>query len=149
MQYSTSNKLSYSAIGELLKLLTLLCPSDNALPKTFYSFKKFFQQFSQQHTLKQVCLTCVNADACSCENPTSSANVAHLVKIEIHKPLRTIISSTVLQTQTVFFFVFLAFLSVYVCISLSTGQRVLKLGKATDWTSRSTVIGRIYFDDEN
>jgi hypothetical protein len=38
--------------------------------------------------------------------------------------------------------VFLAFLSVYVFISLSTGRRVLKLGKA-DWTSRSTAIGRI------
>jgi hypothetical protein len=34
-------------------------------------------------------------------------------------------------------------------ISLSTGRRVLKLGKATDWTLRSTAIGRIYFDDEN
>jgi hypothetical protein len=45
--------------------------------------------------------------------------------------------------------VLVAFLSVYVYISLSTGWRVLKLGKATEWTSRSTVIGRIYFDDEN
>jgi hypothetical protein len=41
------------------------------------------------------------------------------------------------------------FLSAYVYISLSTGWRVLKLGKATDWTPRSTAIGGIYFDDEN
>jgi hypothetical protein len=41
--------------------------------------------------------------------------------------------------------VFLAFLSVCVCISWSTGLRVLKLGSITDWTSRSTAMRRVYF----
>jgi hypothetical protein len=34
-------------------------------------------------------------------------------------------------------------------VPLSTGWRVLKLGKTTYWASRSTAIGRIFFDDEN
>lgn len=95
MQFCTSNKLTYTAIGELLKLISLLCPSGSILPKSFFRFKKFFQRFkeiNQCHTLKKVCLECMK-DVCSCGNATSSTNIAHLVNVEIHKPLQAIISS--------------------------------------------------------
>ena len=75
MQFSTSNKLSYAAIGELLKLLTLLCPSDNALPKLSIALRSFSKAYAEAS---------MNADACSCENLIPSANMAHLVTIEIH-----------------------------------------------------------------
>ena len=41
MQFATANKLTYTAIEELLKLLQILCPCPNALPTTIYKFKKF------------------------------------------------------------------------------------------------------------
>jgi hypothetical protein len=84
MQFCTENKLTYTAIGELLKLLVLLCPPDNSLPKSFYIFKKFFQQFEGSHILQQV--------DCSGEDSTSS-DVAHLVTVEMYKPLQAVISS--------------------------------------------------------
>ena len=88
MQFSTDNKLSYTAIGELLKLLDLLCPPENSLPRSFYTFKKFFQQFEGGHILEQVCLKCNTIDC-----PCTSGDVAHVVSVDIHKPLQTVISS--------------------------------------------------------
>ncbi len=88
MQFSISNKLSYTAIGELLKLLGLLCPPDSLLPRSFYIFKKFFQQFKGSYTHKRVCLKC-KKDDCSCDN----LQTAHLVHMDIHKPLQTVMSS--------------------------------------------------------
>ncbi len=90
MQYCINNKLSYQAIEDLLKLLGILCPPDNLLPKTFYKFKKFFQQFQGDHDLQQICMKC-KEKTCSCYSHESS-DIAHLVHVDIHKPLRTIIS---------------------------------------------------------
>ena len=39
MQFATANKLTYSAIEELLKLLQVLCPSPNELPTTLYRIR--------------------------------------------------------------------------------------------------------------
>ena len=39
MHFCMAFRLSYSAIGELLKLLQLLCPNPNHLPTTVYYLK--------------------------------------------------------------------------------------------------------------
>ena len=90
MQFCTANKLSYTAIGELLKLLTILCPFPNLLPGSLYKFKKFFQQFNPIHDHRQICLKCKESD-CLCAN-LSVNNTAHLVNVEIQKPLEKIIT---------------------------------------------------------
>ena len=56
MQYAIAN--TYSAIGGLLKLLQVLCPQPNLLPKTMYNIKRFFQQFNSNTILKTVCCKC-------------------------------------------------------------------------------------------
>ena len=80
MQFCTSNKLSFTAIGELLKLLALLCPHPNLLPNSFYTFKKFFQQFHAIHSHHEVCVQCQKdtEDICSCTD-INQENKAHLV----------------------------------------------------------------------
>ncbi len=91
MQFCSSNKLSYTAIGELLKLLLLLCPFPNKLPTSFYKFKKFFQQFHMPYDHSTVCSVCQKSDEnCHCLHTTTSA---HLLHIPIDKPLQTIVSS--------------------------------------------------------
>lgn len=90
MQFSTANKLTYAAIDGLLKLLVLLCPRDSLLPVNFYTFKKFFAQFSAVHDQKKVCTKCMKIE-CSCEKSTSS-DLADLINLDIHKPLETVIT---------------------------------------------------------
>jgi len=46
IKYSTTNKLTYKAISDLLQLLDLLLSTQNLLPKSFFKFITFFQQFS-------------------------------------------------------------------------------------------------------
>ena len=85
MQFSTTNKLSYTTIGELLKLLAILLPSENT---SFYLFKKFFGQFNPVHDHMVICLNCKGSN-CSCEYPQ---NKAHLVHLNITKQLEKILS---------------------------------------------------------
>ena len=102
MQYASANKLTYTAIEELLKLLQILCPSPNSLPTTLYRFKKFFQQynsgFEQQHVCSKCfafldkgesCTICVDAD-----NPVHNPEMPGLlVCTTFQKALQTVLSS--------------------------------------------------------
>ena len=58
MQFATTNKLTYTAISELIKLLHLICPPQNKLPSSFYKLKKFFKQFNVAFTHQKVCTKC-------------------------------------------------------------------------------------------
>ena len=102
MQFATANKLTYTAIEELLKLLQILCPCPNALPTTIYKFKKFFQQcsagFEQQLVCSkcfgflskgEVCTTCVDVDN-PVRNPVMPGVLVHT---PFQKPLQTVLSS--------------------------------------------------------
>ena len=102
MQYATANKLTYTAIEELLKLLQVLCPCPNSLPTTLYKFKRFFQQYSsgfeQQRVCRkcfafldkgEVCSTCVDKDN-HVRNPEFPGLLIHT---PVKKPLQTILSS--------------------------------------------------------
>ena len=102
MQYATANKLTYTAIEELLKLLQILCPSPNSLPTTLYKFKKFFQQYSAGFEQQQVCSECftslnkgeVCATCVDADNPVHSpVRPGLLVQIPFHKPLQAVLSS--------------------------------------------------------
>ena len=93
MQFCIANKLSFTAIGELLKLLAVLLPSLNLLPRTFYKFRNFFQKFNPIHSHIQVCTKCQRStdDTCSCDDRTTE-NKAHIVHLEVQKPLEKILS---------------------------------------------------------
>lgn len=79
------------AIGELLQLLRVLCPPESRLPTSFYKLKKNFQMFAQDHVHQKICLKCKGSD-CSCSQVPPDST-AHLVTLEVGKPLETIISS--------------------------------------------------------
>ena len=58
MQYASANKLTYTAISELVKLLNIVCPAPNKLPSCFYKLKKFFKKFSAGFKHQKVCTKC-------------------------------------------------------------------------------------------
>jgi hypothetical protein len=106
MQYATANKLTYTAIEELLKLLQILCPCPNALPTTLYRFKKFFQQYNSGFEQQRVCSKCFKllgkgevCDACSdVDNPVRHPEMSGLlVYTPFQKPLQTVLSSEFLS----------------------------------------------------
>ena len=92
MQFCTAYKLSYTAIGGLLRLLITLCPTPNRLPKSFYMLKKFFEQFQSNYDHSKYCITCENPlSHCVCINKNQSS-IGHIVHLDIQKPLEIIIS---------------------------------------------------------
>lgn len=101
MQYATANKLTYTAIEELLKLLQILCPCPNGLPTTLYKFKKFFQQHSSGFEQRVCCKCFASLDKVeTCTTCIDPDNLVHnpempglLVHIPFQKPLQTILSS--------------------------------------------------------
>jgi hypothetical protein len=99
MQFCTQNKLTYTAIDELLQLLSVLCPPTSCLPRSFFYFKKFFQMFTQDHVHHRVCLKCRAMD-CACPEVEPN-DLAHLVNLEVGKPLEVIISSMLITQFSV------------------------------------------------
>lgn len=96
MHFANQNKLSYTAINDLLALLQLFCPEPNNIPSSFYRFKKFFKQFSSDYTKKKYCLDCeteFEGSSCSTEDCRGSGEKGYLVQIPIEKSLQAIISS--------------------------------------------------------
>ena len=106
MQYATANKLTYTAIEELLKLLQILCPCPNELPTTLYKFKKFFQQYNSGFEQQRVCCKCFafldKGETCTtCVDPDNPVHHPEmpglLVHIPFQKPLHTVLSSKTLS----------------------------------------------------
>ena len=91
MHFSSRYKLSYTTMDGLLQLLRILCPPSSHLPSSFYTFKKFFEKFTPNSVHQTICLKCGGPD-CSCVE-VSGDNKAHLVNLEIQKPLEAIIQS--------------------------------------------------------
>lgn len=92
MNFCTSAKLPYNAIERLLKLLDLLCPSPNLLPKSVFLLKKFFKRYKFEFSLSEYCSECFELiDQCSC---TCNAKTrCHIVDVPIKKTLEVIVSS--------------------------------------------------------
>jgi len=91
MHFALCNSLTNEAIERLLKLLHLLLPSPNHLPKSYYKFKAFFNQFSVPYKHSEVCTTCNKCtEDCHCQSPRQTTS--HLLQISIVKPLTAVIS---------------------------------------------------------
>lgn len=97
MQYAITNSLNDVVIGQLLKLLQVLCPKPNLLPKSFYKVKTFFKQFNSKTKVQKVCCVCSciiddGLNVCNrCDSSdTSFGQFAH---IPVNKMLQTIVSS--------------------------------------------------------
>lgn len=96
MHFSHKNKLTYTAIDNLLDLIALFCPEDSKIPSSFYEFRKFFQKFSSTHEKETYCFECetsTNGSSCSTPNCSGSCGVGHMVHLSIEKSLQVIIAS--------------------------------------------------------
>ncbi|XP_064381793.1 uncharacterized protein LOC135330772 [Halichondria panicea] len=91
MQFCTSFKLSYTAIGALLTLLIFISPEQNLIPPTLYKLKRFFERQTPVHSHKKICMTCdANKEECTCENLHSPT--ADLVHLNITKSVEAVLS---------------------------------------------------------
>ena len=95
MHFKTCCRLSFSTISELLTLLQLLCPSNNKLPKSIYTLRKFFEKFSAEKEIKEYCPSCHNQVNEKCANPAC----AHIneepdcyIKVDMKNQMKTILS---------------------------------------------------------
>lgn len=97
MHFASKNKLSYTAIDDLLDLLRLFCPEPNAIPSSIYMFKKFFKKFSGGYTKQSYCMDCktmFEGKSCTTQNCcNSSGEKGHLIQIPMKKALQAIVSS--------------------------------------------------------
>ena len=98
MTYAIANKLSYSAIENLLKLLHLLCPSSHQIPSSLYMLKKFFQQYTSSYEKKRVCPSChcvlKKGETC----PRSHGQNGHMIHVPIEKALKSVVLSKLIYT---------------------------------------------------
>ena len=91
MQFCMMRKLSYTAIGELLKLLQVLCPTPNRLPSTVFQLKKFFNRFNMSYDYSNLCSNCdTKKEECNCDHPVYKS---HLIHIPLEKPLCAVLTS--------------------------------------------------------
>lgn len=96
MHFANRNKLTFSAIGDLLELLHMFCPEPNQVPNSFYKFKKFFEQFGGDYEKSDYCMECnttIQNRSCSTRNCHRSSSEGHLVHISINKFLQAILLS--------------------------------------------------------
>ena len=97
MHHAIENKLSYTAIDELLQLLRLLMPNPNNLPSSFYKLKKFFNLFGAEYQKSEYCAECHSqlAKGAVCKAPQCkfAYGRGHLVHIPIEKALQTLVST--------------------------------------------------------
>lgn len=91
MEFCMNNKSTYNAIADLLKLLQLLCPSPNKLPKSVYQLKKMFSNINSSSCEQiKMCTSCAeSAETCQCLKP----NIGNIVTTSINKPLEAIVTS--------------------------------------------------------
>ena len=94
MQFCLHNSLTFKAINELLKLLQILCVAPNKLPRSSFTLKKFFSQFTTiNYEHYKLCSSCKEKiDNCKCNTPSSG----DLLEIAIDKPLKVIVSRKLL-----------------------------------------------------
>ena len=85
MKFAIASKLSYSAIGNLLRLLQFLCPFSSKLPSSFYQLKKFFKQYTPSHEKKRVCPECEQTLEDGEHCPEDHGGSGHVVHIPIEK----------------------------------------------------------------
>ncbi len=111
MQYASANKLTYTAIEELLKLLQILCPCPNSLPTTLYRFKNFFRQYNSGFEQQRVCCKCFafldKGETCTicvdADNPVCNPEMPGLlVCTPFQKALQTVLSSKFFQSSSLF-----------------------------------------------
>lgn len=59
MHFAIENKLSYSAIHDLVELLKMHCPSSSVCPPSFYKLRVYFKSLFQSCTYLKYCSNCM------------------------------------------------------------------------------------------
>ena len=91
MYFAVKNRLSYSALEELLELVKLHCPSPNVCPPSLYKFKAYFNFLLQDYSYLKFCSNCmaeVQHEACTNRNCSKvKAKLCYLLLLPIQHRL--------------------------------------------------------------
>lgn len=86
--------LPFTTIGQILKLLQLLCPENNKLPKSVFCLRRFFSKFQSHRRQSEYCPNCNNrleSSSCShCLNRISEPDV--FIQLDLQKQLQAILN---------------------------------------------------------
>ena len=93
MQFAISNKLTYSAISELLELIKLHCPAPNSCVRSLYKLKKQFNRDSdcQKFHYCSKCMAELDIKAKCCSRracKAARAPIAYFILLPFDKNLR-------------------------------------------------------------
>lgn len=93
MEFAISNKLSYSATADLLKLIELHCPSENSCIGSLYKLKKPFNRDSECKKFRYCsrCMTELDIKAKGCpQRPCKAARapIAYFTLLPFDKNLQ-------------------------------------------------------------
>ena len=95
MCLKTRCHLPLTAVGEILKLLKLLCPENNKLPSSVHSLTNFFSKFQSQRHKSEYCSNCQKKlDNSSCSNMQCSQHTGepNVLQMDIKPQLQNILT---------------------------------------------------------
>ena len=90
MEFCLNNSLTFKAMDEMLKLLQIIIVHPNKLPRSLYTLRNFFNNFTtMDYTYYKICVNCKEkSDKCHC----NKLSTGDLLEIPIDKPLKVIVS---------------------------------------------------------
>ena len=107
MQYKVRHNLTYRALGDLLKLLKLHCPTPSFIPTSLYEFKKHFNQLGNTAVIHHYCSYCLSniptPEQEICENPyckadlTNFSNLSSFIEVSLDDQLATFCKSNIIN----------------------------------------------------
>ena len=107
MKYTMKHNLTREALGDLLSLLKLHCPSPNTCPSTLYHFKKHFQDLQYKPIMHNFCNNCfqeitvnvsesVGSATCTnslCKNDLTEKSLSSFIELPVELQLKSILES--------------------------------------------------------
>lgn len=102
MEFKRACRLPFTTVTMLLELLQLFCPQDNKLPRTVYTFRKFFKKYSSTVKRRQFCSVCNNefrAGQDRCDNSSCCHNEPNtLITLNPKRAIRRVLQSKFTQS---------------------------------------------------
>ena len=111
LRYSTRHNITQEAIHDLLQLLSIHCPTPNAIPRSLHSFHSSFPSLQQKFTMHYFCssclqklfskqtITCPNID-CGKSLKTKRA-ISSFIELSIETQITNILQSTYVASYVV------------------------------------------------
>ena len=102
LQYKLRHRLTEEAMGDLLRLIKMHCPSNNKCPASVFQLKKFFPDINytiKPHHLCSQCMQSVDAGSQTCPNESCNKEMgspnalSSFIELPIESQLKVVLES--------------------------------------------------------